>query len=130
MSLVCHVLGNGAAGLAKEEPHRVGFELMLHGLRHIGVDLSLNALQPKHAPALSPLTIAPQSFVDGEVIGIEGPTLALGVVVVLEIKFSTSLDRVRYGGEGGSFDIDLTYITAPRHRVIYEIAYESHTSEN
>ena len=130
MSLLYHVLGNGAARLAKEEPHRVRFKLMLNRLRHICVDLSLNTLQPEHAPALSPLAIAPQSFVNREVIGIECPTLALGIVVVLEIKLSTSLDRVRYGGEGGSFDIDLTYITTPRYCIIYKIAYESHSSEN
>ena len=130
MSLLYHILGDGAAGLTKEEPHTIRFELMLDRLRHICIDLSLNTLQPEHTSALGPFPVAPQSFINSEVIGIEGPIIVLSIVVVLEVQFATSLDRVRYGGKGSSLDIDLTYITTPRYCIIYKIAYESHSSEN
>ena len=94
MCLIDHVLCYGAAGLAKEEPHCIIFKLMLHWLRHICINLSLDALKPEHASALGPLTIAPHSFINSEVVGIKGPIFTLGIVVVLEIKFATSLDRV------------------------------------
>ena len=73
MCLIDHVLCYGAAGLAKEEPHCIRIKLMLHWLRHICINLSLDALKPEHSSALGPLTIAPHSCINSEVVGIKGP---------------------------------------------------------